>query len=49
MIDVDLNSLAKAVLIAVANACNYSIKAHVPEGAITRKFPSHLQGDVKKC
>ena len=47
MIDVDSEPLAKAVLIAVADACNYSLNAHVPEGTIVRKFPSHLRGEAK--
>jgi len=48
VIDVDSDPVAKAVLIAVADACNYSSKAHVPEGAILRKFKTHLRGEAKK-
>lgn len=48
VIDVDADPFAKAVLIAVAEACNYSTNKHVPEGAILRKFKSHLRGDTKK-
>ena len=47
MIDVDSDPLAQAVLIAVAEACDYSPNAHMPEGAILRKFPTHLRGDAK--
>ena len=47
MIDVDKDQLAKSVLIALADACNYSPIARVPEGAILRKFPTHLRGDAK--
>jgi hypothetical protein len=47
LIDIDSDPFAKSVLIAVADACDYSIHAHVPEGAILRKFKSHLQGDAR--
>jgi len=47
VIDIDSDPFAKAVLIAVADACDYSPKAHVPEGAILRKFKSHLRGEAK--
>ena len=47
MIDVDSVPFAKAVLIAVADACNYSANSHQPEGAILRKFPSHLRGEAR--
>jgi len=48
VIDVDKDQLAKAVLIALADACSYSPIARVPEGAILRKFPTHLRGDASK-
>jgi len=38
-----------ATLHALADACNYSLGAHVPEQAVTRKFPTHLRGDAKKA
>lgn len=47
MIDVDTDRFAKSVLIAVAEECDYSTGKHVPEGAITRHFKSHLRGEVK--
>lgn len=47
MIDVDSDPLAKAVLIAIADACDYSLHKHVPEGLILKKFQTHLRGDVK--
>lgn len=37
-----------STLVALAEACNYSTNAHVPEGAVLRGTASHLQGDMKK-
>jgi len=48
VVGVDSDPLAKAVLVATADACQYSTNAHVPEGAITRKFPTHQRGEAKK-
>jgi hypothetical protein len=45
----ELTELQRATLIALANACDYSLGAHPPERAIVKKFPVHLHGDVKKC
>jgi hypothetical protein len=42
-------ALKKAALQALADACNYSLSAHVPVEAVTRKFRTHLRGDVKKA
>lgn len=42
------NPMVKATLIALIEACNFSLTAHAPEGAILRGTASHLQGDMKK-
>jgi len=44
-----LTAMEHATLKALAEACNYSLSAHVPREAVTSKFPKHLRGDVKKC
>lgn len=38
----------QAALKALADACNYSLGAHVPLEAITGRVPKHLRGDIKK-
>ena len=38
-----------AVLIAVYDATNGSLSAHVPLEAVLRRFPGHLRGDVRRC
>lgn len=43
----DLNDLEKAVMTAMCEAVNNSKSAHIPEGAVSKKFPSNLRGDVK--
>lgn len=43
-----LPPMEMAVLKALADACNYSLGAHVPLEAISCKFPRHLRGDIKK-
>ena len=45
---VTLPQMELAVLKALADACDYSLGAHVPIEAISRKFPKNLRGDVKK-
>ena len=45
----ELSTIEKAALQALADACNYSLSAHVPIEAVTRRFPSHLRGDAKKA
>lgn len=44
-----LTAMELATLKALADACNYSLSAHVPKEAVTSKFRTHLRGDVKKC
>lgn len=44
-----LSEIERAMLQALADACNYSLSAHVPVEAVTRKFPKHLRGDAKKA
>jgi hypothetical protein len=44
-----LTEIECATLIALADACNYSLHAHPPIEAICKRFPSHLHGDVKKA
>lgn len=44
-----LTALEQATLIALSEACNCSLSAHVPKEAVTSKFAKHLRGDVKKC
>lgn len=46
---VELTSIQRTALNALADACNFSITAHVPEGAVLRKVQSHLRGDVRKA
>ena len=41
--------LLSAVLIAVYDATNGSLSAHVPLEAVLRRFPGHLRGDVRRC
>ena len=38
-----------AILVAVFDATNGSLSAHVPFEAILRRFPRHLRGDVRRC
>ncbi len=44
----ELTDIEKAVLIALAHACNFSLSAHPPIEAVTRSFSRHLRGDAKK-
>jgi hypothetical protein len=44
----ELSVIQEATLKALADACNFSLAAHVPEQAVTRRFPRNLRGDVKK-
>jgi hypothetical protein len=37
-----------AILVAVFDAANGSLSAHVPLEAILRRFPGHLRGDVRR-
>jgi len=43
-----LSAEEQAALVALAEACNWSINAHVSVEAFTRKFKTHLRGDAKK-
>jgi len=45
----ELSEIEQATLQALADACNYSLRAHVPEQAVTRNFPTHLRGDAKRA
>ena len=40
--------LVRATLIRLAEVCNYSPRAHCPEGKILTSFASHDKGEVKK-
>jgi len=42
-----LTEFQRAVLIALADACQYTLNAHVPVQAVQRGFPTHLRGDAK--
>lgn len=44
----ELSTDEKAVLAALAHACNYSLGAHVPREAVQRRVNDCLKGDVKK-
>jgi hypothetical protein len=44
----DLSPIEITAIVALANACNWSIHAHVPEESI-RGIPSNLRGDVRKA
>jgi len=44
----DLSKDEQATLVALAEACHFSLTAHVPVEAVTHKFPKHLRGDAKK-
>ena len=46
--DYNLKEIDKAALKILAEACNYSLYAHLPEQAILRKAPKNLQEDIKK-
>lgn len=43
-----LSPMEQATLKALAEACGFSLNAHVPKEAITCRFPKHLRGDVRK-
>ena len=42
-----LPPMEQAALKALADACNYSLHAHVPTEAVTCRFAKNLRGDVK--
>ena len=44
-----LKQMEQATLQALGDACNYSLSAHVPIEAVTRRFRSNLRGDAKKA
>lgn len=44
---VTLTAMQLATLKALADACNYSLHAHVPTEAVTCKMKRHLRGDMK--
>jgi hypothetical protein len=48
-VNMGLSTIQRATLQALAEECSYSLSAHVPEGAVTRHFPTHLRGDAKKA
>jgi len=39
----------QAALKALADACFYSLGAHVPQEAVTGRVPKYLRGDIKKA
>lgn len=44
-----MEEMLKATLVALADACNYSLHAHPPEEAVLHKLPTHLRGDARKA
>lgn len=46
---VTLTAMEQASLKALAEACNYSLHAHVPTEAVTCKAKKHLRGEIKKA
>jgi hypothetical protein len=44
----DLSREEIATLVALAQVCNFDLKAHPPLEHVCRKFPTHLRGDAKK-
>lgn len=44
-----MENILRATLVALAEACNYSPHAHVPEEAVLHRFPTHLRGDASKA
>lgn len=44
-----LKPIEQAALRALADACNYSLHAHVPTEAVTRGVVKHLRGDLIKA
>lgn len=44
-----LSQSEQAALKALADACFYSLGAHVPEEAVTRRVPKYLRGDIKRA
>ena len=45
----ELSKIEMATLQALGDACNYSLHAHVPIEAVTRRFRTNLRGDAKKA
>lgn len=45
----DLTEIQKSALLSLANACKWSLSAHVPIEAITRGVQSNLRGEIKKA
>ena len=44
-----LSAMEQATLKALADACDYSLHAHVPTEAVTCRMAKHLRGDMKKA
>jgi hypothetical protein len=44
-----LTAMEQAALKALADACDYSLHAHVPTEAVTCKVKKHLRGDMKEA
>jgi hypothetical protein len=44
-----LSKSEHATLVALAEACHFSLTAHVPVEAVSCRFPKHLRGEAKKC
>lgn len=45
---VTLSPIELAILKALADACNWSLGAHVPVEAVTKRVHQNLRGEVKK-
>jgi hypothetical protein len=44
-----LPPMEQAALKALADACNYSLHAHVPTEAVTHRVAKNLRGEVKRA
>jgi hypothetical protein len=44
-----LSPIEQATLKALADACNWSLHAHVPIEAVTKRIQNNLRGDAKKA
>jgi hypothetical protein len=43
-----LSPMEQATLQSLADACDYSLSAHVPAEAVMGNFKRHLRGDVRR-
>jgi len=44
-----LSVIEKATLQALASACDFSLGAHVPKEAVTKRVPTNIRGDARKA